>query len=309
MKKKTPPAAAGLVLLALLLPAGALHAQSTRESDRLLRRQTQREAAEPAPTPAEATPAEPVAPVDTTVVETPAPEPAPVEPAPAPEPVLVPVPVVDTAALEAEVARDPHSYRNDHYGFEVTEKGFIRRLALADGTVLVDSAGAVNLQGSYVSNDGRRVWFYAGGVGNSAYRAEVKKAVRDGAVVFDVEVTHPRFTMASTYVCGEKSVDVTVAFTPVNLQDQRGAIQGIYSVQLWPAALDASRPVDTTGSGRVAYPTKTGQLAITYPADQWRPGDDLSRRSLRIGDTGLSFNFDGTTDPQADVLRYTIALP
>ena len=324
MKKK--PSVILLAALSTLVFSTGLQAQLSREADRIARRKAQQAAATPTeePAPAEQAPASevvvqesPAEVVTETVVvpATPLAEPpaAPevvevVEtPEVAPPAVAAPAPDADLAALQAEVERDPRSYRNDHYGFELTDKGFLRRLTLADGTVALDSAGAVNLQGSYVTPEGRRVWFYAGGVGNSTYTATSTKTVRDGAVVFDVEVKHPRFTQTSSYVCRPDAIEVSVTFKPGNLLDQRGPIQGVYALQLWPAALEAGASVQN-GDGEVTFATKQGPLVVSYEKDGWSV-DGAEGRTVRVGDTGVAFNFDHTVNPETDGLRYTIKLP
>jgi len=321
MKKK--PSVILLAALSTLVFSTGLQAQLSREADRIARRKAQQAAATPAEesAPAEQAPASeivvqesPAEVVTETVVVPAAPEivePVEVvetpEVAPPAETPVAPAPDADLAALQAEVERDPRSYRNDNYSFELTDKGFLRRLTLADGTVALDSAGAVNLQGSYVTPEGRRVWFYAGGVGNSTYTATSTKTVRDGAVVFDVEVKHPRFTQTSSYVCRPDAIEVSVTFKPVNLLDQRGPIQGVYALQLWPAALESDASV-RSGDGEVTFATKRGPLVVSYEKAGWSV-DGTEGRTVRVGDTGVAFNFDHNVNPETDGLRYTIKLP
>ncbi|MFH1497314.1 MAG: hypothetical protein ABII82_05755, partial [Verrucomicrobiota bacterium] len=212
------------------------------------------------------------------------------------------------SALNAEVARDPMSFKNSNYSFEVTDKGFIRKLANASNQVLIDSAGAVNLQGSYVTPEGRRVWFYAGGVGNSTYTASVQKGILGADIAFTVKITHPRFELTQVITCLEKSVKVEADFTPIKLQDERGSISAIYAIQLWPAALNAREEVKVI-VGAARYPTQAGPLTLTYGGDAWQVGEKPGKQLVNIGDTGTAFYFTDVPESDRRKLTYEIALP
>lgn len=310
---KLHPSCVVLAALSTLGLSSVAQAQSSRESERLLRRQSlsqnpQTDQADQPSTPTEEpVPAETPAVVETPVAdERPVAETVPVLVPEAVPPVVPTIPAADLAALQSEVERDANSYRNENYSFELNEKGFLRRLALADGTVVLDSTGAVNLQGSYLTPEGRRVWFYAGGVGNSTYTSTSTKTVRDGRVVFDVTVNHPRFSMTATYACLPHAIDAEVRFTPIRMTDQRGDIQAIYALQLWPASLEQGATKNGDG---VSYATKQGPLLVSFDKANWPEADLSIRRAVRVGDTGLAFNFSKSTEPEEGSLSYTIRLP
>src|SRR5690606_26722401 len=150
-------------------------------------------------------------------------------------------------------------FGNDRYRLEVTEKGFIQALATPRDEVLVESAAGISLQGSYVGTDGRRKWFNVGGVDDAGYQATVKKSVRDGATVFDVKVTHPRFELEQTFRCLPDAVKVSAKFTPINLRDPRGVIAAVHSVRLSPVALIPSLRMRASADV-FAYAMKAGTL-------------------------------------------------
>lgn len=247
----------------------------------------------PAPAPAPVVPAAPVS------------KPAPVAAVPAPVPVETPAqsaPAPDTSAA------DTRRFSNARYKLEVTEKGFIQALASARDEVLVESAAGITLQGSYVGTDGRRKWFNVGGVDDAGYAATVKKSVVDGATVFDVKVTHPRFELAQTFTCLESSVKVRAQFTPINLRDPRGVIAAVHSVRLSPVALDSSlrmRPA----SDSFTYSMKAGAFIVGFDPAVWARDGANGRQTVVAGENGVAFHFMEATDASRRELNYELTLP
>jgi hypothetical protein len=235
--------------------------------------------------------------------------------APAIAPVPVPVPIVVTPANAAanvspaadRFAADPRRFGNDRYRLEITDKGFVQGLATSRDEVLVEAAAGVSLQGSYVGTDGRRKWFNVGGVDDAGYQATVRKSVRDGTVVFDVKVTHPRFEIEQSFRCLPDKVKVSANFKPINLRDPRGAIAAVHSVRLSPVALNPSlrmRP----GSDSFAYSMKAGSLNVVFDNSTWaRDGAD-GKQTIIAGENGVAFHF--TENPAGSTaLVYEIAMP
>lgn len=212
------------------------------------------------------------------------------------------------AILRTEVTRDSRSFRSDHYAFEVTDKGFIRQVRDSGEQVLLDSVGAVNLQGSYLTPEGRRVWFYAGGIGNSTYTAVTEKTIVGENIVFNVKVSHPRFELTQVFTCLADRINVTVDFTPIRLQDDRGGISAIYAVQLWPAGLNASQRLSIEGSDLI-YPTTSGPLLVSYTNDGWSHSNEPGRQVVTAGDTSVTFFFTDSPEPNHRRLNYSLVIP
>lgn len=314
-----------LLLLAFVTTAAFLQAQPSRDARRAWERMRGGDAQDSA------------VPAERGQVET-APETVPTEPVgmpvPLPEPVVTElervtepemkleveeeevIPVVESGpsagelAALAEVARDGRGFRNANYAFEIAEKGVLRRLTDATGRVLVDQFGAVNLQGSYLTPEGRRVWFYAGGVGNNTYTATVEKRVEGETVVFDVVTTHPRFTMAQTIRCLENAVVVELAFKPKQLRDARGQLSALLPVQVFPAILRPGGAL--VEAGMVRFGTQVGELVVKHDAEVL-VGAVGARREGGVGatisETAVSFSFLDGDSEVAQALKVEIVLP
>jgi 3-oxoacyl-[acyl-carrier protein] reductase len=271
------------------------------------------ESATPAAETAPAAPATPAtsepAPAPAPAPSTPAPAPV-IVPVPPPAPVTVPAPAVGTTTTVSpdSFANDPRKFGNDRYRLEVTEKGFIQALATPRDEVLVESAAGISLQGSYVGTDGRRKWFNVGGVDDAGYQATVKKSVRDGATVFDVKVTHPRFELEQTFRCLPDAVKVSAKFTPINLRDPRGVIAAVHSVRLSPVALNPSLRMRASADV-FAYAMKAGTLRVSFDNSVWaRDGAD-GKQTIIAGENGVAFHFTENADAVRNQLNYEIAMP
>lgn len=258
---------------------------------------------------AEAPPAQPAAP-------RPAPSSPAVSPVPPPAAIVVTPPssasarstLSGTGAANDQFASDPRKFGNERYRLEVTEKGFIQALATTRDEVLVESAAGISLQGSYVGTDGRRKWFNVGGVDDVGYQASVRKGVRDGATIFEVKVTHPRFELEQTFHCLPDSVKVSARFNPINLRDPRGVIAAVHSVRLSPVALNPSLRMRASAD-TFAYAMKAGTLRVGFDNSVWaRDGAD-GKQTIIAGENGVAFHFTENADAVRNMLSYEIAMP
>jgi len=220
-----------------------------------------------------------------------------------------PAPAAAAAATSVDQsAADPRKFSNTHYRFEVSDKGFIQALAKPGDDVLVESAGGIGLQGSYVGSDGRRKWFVVGGVDDAGYVATVNKSVQNGVTVFNVRVTHPRFELKQTFTCLPSSVKVSATFTPINLRDPRGAISAVHSVRLSPVALNPAQHMKAAPNS-FSYTVKSGALVVSFDNAAWsRDGAD-GRQTVVAGENNVAFHFTDSTEAARNTLNYEIAVP
>jgi hypothetical protein len=174
-------------------------------------------------------------------------------------------PALQRALLESELKRDPLSFRNDQYAFTVSAKGVLTNLTATGHTSpWIKNLGFMRLYGVTMSADGRRVVRKAGDMSSPDYQARVVKQVRDGAIVFDVEVGHPKYSMTQTYVCLPHSVKVTVRFKPAKLSDNAGPLDAVYGVHLGAKEFTAPDAGPATRTGEVVYATRAGELILRY---------------------------------------------
>ncbi len=199
-------------------------------------------------------------------------------------------------------------FRNEQYSFEISDKGIVSRLT-SGGNVLIDQLGGVNLQGSYIGSDGKRTWFYAGGVENSRYTAAVEKSVdASNNTVFTIKTTHPRFTMEQKVTCLDNALDVAVDFEPIDLRDPRGDIAGVYAVWLNGGSLSAGRKMHHVAD-TFTYTTAAGPLVVTFDDQHWARGGKGEKQLVTAGENFASFYFVGVPETATRSLRYRVALP
>ncbi len=303
-KGKKGPAliGAGLTVVALVVGV-AWHFRSPKDSsDR--RDTTPPPAATPALEPAKPTPPV-VAKPEATPAPAPTPKPAVVTPPPA---VVSTAPAVATGPSADLAASEARKFSNDRYRFEVTEKGFIQGLSTARDEVLIESAGGISLQGSYVATDGRKKFFNVGGVDDLGYQATVKKSVTGGVTQFDVKVTHPRFELEQTFVCQPNSVKVSSKFSPINMRDPRGVIAAVHSVRLSPTALNPSLRMKAADDA-FAFSMKAGALNVSFDSGVWaRDGAD-GKQNITATENAVAFHFTDSTEAARNQLNYVITLP
>lgn len=225
----------------------------------------------------------------------------------APAPVSVALqPSVQLALLESEVKRDPMGFKGDYYAFSVSNKGVLTNLQTTGRTApWIRNLGFMRLYGVTLQADGRRTVRKAGDMSSSDYRAKVVKRVRDGVVVFDVDVAHPKFTFTQTFVCLPRSLKVELRFKPAALSDANGPLDAVYGVHFDTADFVSPAGKPQARAGELVYGTKKGPLSLRYD-----PAFTGAGSQPVVGDPALaSFVLavaGGTTE---QVLNYEIVLP
>jgi hypothetical protein len=215
-------------------------------------------------------------------------------------------PSLQRVLLESELKRDPLSFRNDNYAFTVSSKGVLVDLkASGHASPWIKNLGFMRLYGVSLGADGRRAVRKAGDMGSPEYQARVKKQVRDGAIVFDVDVSHPRFLLTQTYVCLPHSVKVNVRFKPTGLADNSGPLDAVYGVHLGAAEFTSPGANPVTSAGEVVYGTKAGVLSLRYDPAFTGAGAKPVVADPELVSFVLAVN-GGTAE---QVLSYEIVLP
>lgn len=237
-------------------------------------------------------------------------------PSPAAKPLAVPVATVPAAPaiassvqlalLESEVKRDPSGFKGDRYQFSVSNKGVLTGFQETGRmTPWIRNLGFMRLYGVTMQPDGRRAVRRAGDMNSPDYRAKVTKRVRDGAVVFDVVVAHPKFTLNQTFVCLPRSLKVEARFKPVSLADQSGPLDAVYGVHLETAEFVSPNAQPLMRTGEVVYATKQGSLILRYDPSFTGAGSQPV-----VGDPALtSFVLAVAGGTKEQVLNYEIILP
>ncbi|MDF3055936.1 MAG: hypothetical protein K0R17_151 [Rariglobus sp.] len=209
------------------------------------------------------------------------------------------------AALEAEVKRDPLGFKNDRYQFSVSSKGVLTDfLAAGRPKPWIRNLGFMRLYGVSTLPDGGRAVRRAGDMSSPDYRAKVNKRVRDGVVVFDVDVSHPKFAFTQTFVCLPGSLKVEVRFKPTALTDNQGPLDAIYGVHFETADFHSATSKPLMEPGSLTYGTKRGPLVLRH-GEFKGPGPQPV-----VGDPALaSFVLAMAGQPSEQVLNYEITLP
>ncbi len=215
-------------------------------------------------------------------------------------------PSLQKVLLESELKRDPLSFRNDNYAFTVSGKGVLVDLkANGRSSAWVKNLGFMRLYGFSLGADGRRVARRAGDMNSPEYQSRVVKQVRDGAIVFDVNVSHPKFLLTQTYICLPRSVKVNVRFKPTGLADNSGPLDAVYGVHLGSAEFTSPGANPVMRAGEVVYGTKAGALSLRYD-----PAFTGAGSKPVVGDPELvSFVLAVSGGTQEQVLSYEIVLP
>lgn len=227
-------------------------------------------------------------------------------PQPAPAPAAAVLSAADKALLEAELKRDPSGYKGDNYQFTVSNKGVLVNLqAKGRTTPWVRNLGFVRLYGITTQADGKRAARRAGDMNSPEYTARVAKAVRDGTIVFDVEVTHPKFRMRQSFVCLPRSVKVEVRFLPLTLTDAQGPLDALYGVHFETVDFISPTTAPVMRAGEVAYGTKYGPLVLRYD-----PAFKGAGEKPVVGDPALtSFVMASAGGTKEQLLSYEIVMP
>ena len=220
--------------------------------------------------------------------------------------VSVKAPVVNPAALEAEVKRDPLGFKNTRYQFTVSNKGVLTNfIAAGRPNPWLNNLGFVRLYGVSTLPDGRRSVRRAGDMASADYQARITKRVRDGVVVFQVDVSHPKYAFTQTFVCLPDSLKVEVRFKPKALVDGQGPLDAIYSVHLGTSDFTNPTTKPAMPPGELVYGTNRGPLILRYGTAFKGAGPQPV-----VGDPALaSFVLAVAGGATEQVLDYEIILP
>jgi hypothetical protein len=211
----------------------------------------------------------------------------------------------ENARLEAEELASPRSFRNTNYSFEVSDRGYLRKLTDKNKRVLVDEFGWIELQGSFA---GTGKPFTAGTMSDSDFTPSVTKAVREGTVVFEIKGTHARFNLTTLVTCLPKSLRVETVFTPIQMTEYRGPLALVYSVKMNRSALAlGQRGVVTPGA--VSFETQSGAVGMKFDPAIWGPVGEAGKQTVTVGGNLVLFNFAGGAEPQNNVLNAELVLP
>ena len=211
----------------------------------------------------------------------------------------------EKARLEAEELASPRSFRNTNYSFEVSDRGYLRKLTDKNKRVLVDEFGWIELQGSFA---GTGKPFTAGTMSDSDFTPSVTKAVREGTVVFEIKGTHARFNLTTLVTCLPKSLRVETVFTPIQMTEYRGPLALVYSVKMNRSALAlGQRGVVTPGA--VSFETQSGAVGMKFDPAIWGPVGEAGKQTVTVGGNLVLFNFAGGAEPQNNVLNSELVLP
>lgn len=215
---------------------------------------------------------------------------------------------VEDARLLAEELKSPRSFRNDRYSFEISDRGLITKLNGTKFTPLVDEFGWFELQGSIQGAGGKQEWFNGASMSDRDYKTTINKTVRNGAVVFEVTGTHPRFKLETLITCLQKSVKVRTVFTPINMTDPRGALSGVLSVKMTRKSLVPGQKT-TVENGGLSFATEVGPVSVTFNNDVWGRSGDEGKQTVAAGSNLVFFYFAGQPDAKRNVLESELLLP
>ncbi|HEY9248364.1 MAG TPA: hypothetical protein VIO38_04500, partial [Rariglobus sp.] len=211
----------------------------------------------------------------------------------------------ENARMLAEEMKSPRSFRNEHYSFEVSNRGTLLKLVGLGNRTIIDEFGWVDLEGTFT---GTAKVFSVATMSDSDYAASISKTVRDGKVVFEIKGTHPRFSIETLVTCLPSSLRIDTVFKPVNMEEARGAISARYMVMMNRPSLSLGQKA-VVGPGSVTFATRTGPAVVKFNGDVWGPGGEAGKQTLMAGGNLLYFYFTGATDPKSNVLRTEITLP
>ncbi len=225
--------------------------------------------------------------------------------APAPSVEEIRMREMEEARMLADELKTPRSFRNERYSFEVSDRGFLRKLVGTGNKTLIDEFGWVELQGTIT---GTSTPFYAGTMGDTDYRSSVNKTVREGKVVFEIKGVHPRFTMDTLVTCLPDKLKIDTVFKPLNMQDSRGPIAGTYMVKMTRQSLSLGQRA-AVEPGKVGYSTQSGPVALKFNTDVWGQAGEAGKQSFMVGSNLVFFYFAGDASPSGTKLSAELTLP
>lgn len=212
---------------------------------------------------------------------------------------------VEQARMLAEELKNPRSFRNDRYSFEVSDRGFLRKLVGAGTRTLIDEFGWLELQGTI---SGTSTPFYAGTMGDTDYQASVNKTVRDGKVVFEIRGVHPRFTIETVVTCLPDKILVDTLFKPLNMREARGLVSGTYMVKMNRQSLSLGQRAEVA-PGLIKYSTQSGPVQLKFNTDVWGQTGEAGKQTFMVGSNLVFFYFAGDAAPTGTKLSAELSLP
>lgn len=212
---------------------------------------------------------------------------------------------MEQARMLADEMKTPRSFRNDRYSFEVSERGFLRKLVGAGSRTLIDEFGWLELQGTI---SGTSTPFTAGTMGDQAYVSSINKTVRDGTVVFEIKGVHPRFTMETLVTCLPKTLKIETTFKPLNMMESRGMLSGTYMVKMNRQSLALGQRA-VSESGKVSYSTQSGPVVLNFNSDTWGPAGEAGKQAVMVASNLVFFDFAGNGPPTGTTLKAELTLP
>lgn len=211
----------------------------------------------------------------------------------------------ENARMLADELKTPRSFRNERYSFEVSDRGFLRKLVGTGNKTLIDEFGWLELQGTLA---GTTKPFAAGTMADSNYEPSITKAVRDGKVVFEIKGRHPRFSIETLITCLPTSIRYETVFKPVNLNEARGPISGLYMVKMTRQSLSLGQRAQLD-PGSVTYSTQSGPVVMKFNGDVWGQAGEAGKQTFAVGSNLVFFYFAESADPKNYVLNGELTLP
>ncbi|MFA6962775.1 MAG: hypothetical protein WC205_18615 [Opitutaceae bacterium] len=212
---------------------------------------------------------------------------------------------MENARMLAEELKSPRSFRNDHYSFEVSERGFLRKLVGLGNRTIIDEFGWLDFQGTL---SGTSQPFNAGSMADNNYISSINKTVRDGKVVFEIKGVHPRFTIETLVTCLPSSLLLETVFTPLNMEENRGPIDGVYTIKMNRQSLSLGQRA-VVAPGMVTYSTQSGPFELKFNGDAWGPAGEAGKQTIVVGSNLAFFYFAGGASAKQTVLRTELTLP
>lgn len=209
------------------------------------------------------------------------------------------------ARMLVDEMKTPRSFRNERYSFEVSDRGVLQKLVGVGNRTIIDEFGWLELQGTFT---GTSKPFYAGTIGDKDYVPLIKKTVRDGRVVFEITGQHPRFTIETLVTCLPTSLRIHTVFNPINMEEPRGPISGVYTVKMNRQSLSLGQRA-VVGSGTVSYSTQSGPVTMKFNGDAWGQAGEAGKQTIAVGSNLVFFYFAGGSDPKNNVLTTELTLP
>ncbi|HSI10171.1 MAG TPA: hypothetical protein VK985_16420 [Rariglobus sp.] len=212
---------------------------------------------------------------------------------------------MEQARMLADEMKTPRSFRNDRYSFEVSDRGFLRKLVGAGSRTLIDEFGWLELQGTI---SGTSTPFTAGTMGDQAYVTTINKTVRDGKVVFEIKGVHPRFTMETLVTCLSSTLQIETTFKPLNMMEARGMLSGTYMVKMNRQSLSLGQRA-VSEPGKISYTTQSGPVALKFNSDTWGPSGEAGKQAVMVASNLVFFDFAGNGAPTGTTLKAELTLP